>query len=75
MPYSYTFQVYRFEKHLKGYLNLSQGTTFHLELDSTLQTKEDISNQVQLSEFIIDETLIKVGNDWVLLKPIDCVKT
>jgi len=26
MRYSYTFQVYRFEKHHKGYLNLSQGT-------------------------------------------------
>jgi putative transposase len=46
-----------------------------LELDLALQTKEDISNRVQLSEFIIDETLIKVGNDyvwlWVAIEPTD----
>ena len=48
----------------------------HLELDLALQTKEDISNQLQTSSFIIDETL-KVENEyyhvwlWVAMEPTD----
>src|SRR2546421_10199493 len=76
MHYSYTFQVYRFEKHHKGYLSLSQGTTFPFGIgfSATNQrryySKPDVN---KLSEFIIDETLIKVGNGyvwlWVVIKP------
>jgi hypothetical protein len=46
--YSYTFQVCRFEKHHKGCLKLYQEKPhFHSELDSTLQTKEDVPNWMQ----------------------------
>jgi hypothetical protein len=57
------FQVYCFEKHRKGCLNLSQGITFPFGIGLAQQAKEDVPNEIQLAEFIIDETL-KVENDY-----------
>jgi len=77
MPYSYTFQVYRFEKHRKGYLNLSQGTTFPFGIgfNATNQRRYFKPGANYLNLFIIDETLIKMGNDyvwlWVAIEPTD----
>ena len=65
--YSYTFQVYHFEKHHKGYLDLSRETIFPFGTGSsdTSQGKYCKQTRCKLSEFIIDETLIKVGSDYV----------
>ena len=73
MHYSYTFQACHFEKHHSGYLNLSKETMFPFGTGSSDTSKEDIANEMQLSEFIIDETLIKVGSNyvwlWVAIEP------
>ena len=67
MHYSYSFQVYHFEEHHMGYLGLLK--------DPALQAKRRYCKQkrCKLSEFIIDETLIKVGSDyvwlWVVIEP------
>jgi transposase-like protein len=81
MRYSYTFQVYRFEIHRKGYLNLSQGTTFPFGIgfSATSQRRYSKRDANYLNLFIIDETLIKVGNDyyvwlWVAIEPYRCSK-
>jgi putative transposase len=46
-----------------------------LKLDPALQAKEDITKRCKLSEFIIDETLIKVGSEyvwlWVAIEPAE----
>ena len=51
-----------------------------MELDSTLQTKENIAKEKKknVQEFIVDDkTLLKVGSEyvwiWVIIEPIDKV--
>jgi hypothetical protein len=45
---TYTFQAYRFEKHLKSSpLPLSKESIFYLELDSAIQAKESIPKKKQ----------------------------
>jgi putative transposase len=64
----YFFQVYHFEKHHKGYLNLSKETMFQFGTGSSATKPRKIyckQTRCKLSKFIIDETLIKVGSDYV----------
>ena len=46
---------------------------FHLELDSKAQANKGILKKEKISEFVIDETLIKVGPEsvwlWVAMEP------
>ena len=77
MHYSYTFQVYHFEEHHKGYLDLLKETMFPFGTGSSVTSQRRYCKQkrCKLSEFIIDETLIKVGSDyvwlWVAIEPTD----
>jgi hypothetical protein len=46
---------------------------YYLELDSKVSTKKIISKSKSISEFIVDETLFKVGSEliwfWVSIEP------
>jgi transposase-like protein len=74
-PYSCTFQAYHFEKHHKGYLNLSKEIMFQFGTGFSVTSRGRYCKQTRckLSEFIIDETLIRVGSDyvwlWVAIEP------
>ena len=67
------------EVHQKHYPDLSEGVmSLRLEMGSTLQTRKNIFQKKEnISKFIIDETQIKVGQDyfwiWVAIEPIDKV--
>ena len=67
MQYSYTFQVITSKNIAKAVPIYHKEPRFHLELDSALQTKEDIPNEMQNYLNIIDETLITVGNQYAWL--------
>jgi hypothetical protein len=68
MHYSYTFQVYHFEEHHKGYFNLSRETMFPFGTGSSVTTRERYCNRdAKLSEFIIDETVNKVDSDFCIM--------
>ena len=47
MQYSYTFQVITSKNIAKAVSSYQEKPRFHLELDSALQTKEDIPNEMQ----------------------------
>jgi len=75
MPYSYTFQVITSNNITKAIPIYQKKPRLDLELDSALQAKEDIiPNRMQLSESIIDETLIKVGMTICMLMVMDCYR-
>lgn len=69
MHYNYTFQAYRLEKHQKDCLLRSSEEKNNVSIWNWIQqrykpkrifqTKSKVS-----SEFIIDETLIKAGNEY-----------
>ena len=74
MHYSYTFQACHFEKHHSGYLNLSKETMFPFwNWIQRYKPRKILQTRCKLSEFIIDETLIKVGSNyvwlWVAIEP------
>ena len=82
MLYTCTFLVFLIEiHHQKHYPDLSQGVmslSVCLEIASTLKTRKNISfKRRKISEFIIDETQIRVGQDyfwiWVAIESIDKV--
>jgi transposase-like protein len=76
MHYSYTFQAYHFEKHHNVDLDLSKEIMFPFGTGSSATSQRIYckQNRCKLLEFIIDETLIKVGSDyvwwlWVAIEP------
>ena len=75
MLYNYIPQVFLLEKHPKDYHYHKKKSCLCLELDSNVQTSKDPSRKKKVMEFIIDETLLKVSNEyvwlWVAIEPID----
>jgi transposase-like protein len=74
--YIYTFQVFLLERYPKDFQLLLNEIMlpYHLELDSKVSTKKKIiSKSKSISEIIVDETLFKVGSDyvwlWVAIEP------
>jgi hypothetical protein len=73
--YSYTFEAYPFEKHNNGYLNLSKETKFPCGTGSSDTSQGSYCKQTRwrLSEFIVDQTLIRDGSNyvwlWVAIEP------
>jgi hypothetical protein len=61
------FSGYHFEKHRKGYLNLSQGTTFPFGIGFSATNQRRYSKGDANYLNIIDETLITVGNQYAWL--------
>jgi putative transposase len=62
-------------KALSFYKSLRE-VSFYLELNTKVQATEDISmKRTQIAEYIIDETIIKVGSEyiwlWVAIEPKD----
>ena len=79
MHYNYTFQAYRLEKHQKDCLLRSSEERNHVSIWNWIQRykpKRIFQKKSKVSsEFIIDETLIKAGNEfvwlWIAIEPID----
>jgi DDE domain len=75
--YTYTFQVYHFEKHHNIYLPLLKEIMFPygIGFSSTDQKKIFQKKRIRVSKFIVDETLVKAGNEyiwlWIAIEPID----
>jgi transposase-like protein len=79
MHYNYTFQAYRLEKHQKDCLLRSSEERNHVSIWNWIQRykpKRIFQKKSKVSsEFIIDETLIKAGNEyvwlWIAVEPTD----
>ena len=76
--YTYTFQVYHFEKHHNIYLHLLKEIMFPYGIGfGSGYRPEKIfqKKRIRVSEFIVDETLVKAGNEyiwlWIAIEPID----
>ena len=55
-------------KHQKDYILFYQTKPcFYMELDTKINQKNIISKRKKIAEFIIDETLIKVGSELIWL--------
>ena len=70
MHYNYTFLVFRLEKHQKDRLLCSSEERNHVSIWNWIQRykpKRIFQKKSKVSEFIIDETLIKAGNEYVWL--------
>ena len=77
MHYTYISQVYHSERHLNIYLNLLQEIMFQYGtgFKGIDQRRYLFQKRVRVSEFIVDETLFKVGNEfvflWIAIEPSD----
>jgi transposase-like protein len=68
MRYGYTFQVFHWERHRRGYLNFVKRN--HISIWNWIQwykPKKILQKKGRVSEFIIDETLLKVRENYVWL--------
>jgi len=78
MHYTLLFRPFA-KKNIPTFISIYQKKScFNLELDSKTKAKKDISKEKKyVSEFIVDETIFKVGDEfvflWVAIEPLDKV--
>lgn len=64
MHYTYLFRL-SYKKDITTFVSFVKRNPFYLELDSTLQIRKMFDRKRRIYEFIVDEILIKVGDEFV----------